>query len=291
VVVFSPPNLLNHRAFTGVEPQWTKSPAGFFVTGIGQICSLKHDSSIKNDSSIKEAEYMPILPWGWLHEEIFEWIALGEAVHTARNTFTMIELGAGYDRWIVAAELFARRVRPELKTRLIGVEAESTHYKWMIEHFQHNNIDPSKHTLIEAAVAAEDREMIFVESDDPSADYGQHVSFDYWDDQTRARNRVVEAVSLKTLLSDLDTVDLVDSDIQGFERYVVPASIEAMTEKVKRAFISTHEPIEIEAEVSAAFKKYGWELLNSASANSVTQTEFGEITNGDGHQYWINPKF
>lgn len=281
---------MNHPALVAIKPEMMTSSAGFMVNGIGQVCRVKHDIGLKETSErLAGTEYLATLPWAWLHDEIFEWIAVGEAVNAAREKFTMVELGAGFGRWIVAAEIFARRTRPGLSTRLIGIEAERTHYEWMIEHFSDNRIDTSNHRLIEAAIALEDGEVIFAESGDSGADYGAHIVYDHWDDTTRPLRRKVKAVSLSTLLADERFVDLLHSDIQAFERSIVPAFIRPMTEKVKRAYISTHEPVEIETEVSTAFRDFGWDLVAHASANSVTRTEFGEITTRDGYQYWVNP--
>lgn len=282
---------MNHPALAVIKPGMVYSPAGFLINGIGQVLRVKHDIGLKETSEqLAGTEYFGTLPWAWLHDEIYEWIAVGEAVQAARETFTMIELGAGFGRWIVAAEIFARRTRPGLVTRLIGIEAEKNHYDWMIEHFKDNHIDASNHLLIEAAIALEDGEVTFAESGDSGADYSAHVVYDYWDDLARPLKRRVRAVSLDTLLARERFVDLLHSDIQAFERSIVPAFIQPMTEKVKRAYISTHEPIEIETEVATAFRNHGWNLVACASANSVTQTEFGEITTRDGYQYWLNPK-
>lgn len=48
------------------------------------------------------------------------------------------------------------------------------------------------------------------------------------------------AISINRLLHECPPIDLLDMDIQGAEGDVVKAGIDAMTAKVKRAFVSTH---------------------------------------------------
>src|SRR5436190_22867975 len=73
-----------------------------------------------------EAEEFYHPPYG---EEYFEWIDLLSAVATARDRFTMVELGAGWGRWGIRGAMAARqRGIAELDIRL--VEAEPQHAEW-----------------------------------------------------------------------------------------------------------------------------------------------------------------
>ena len=51
---------------------------------------------------------------------------------------TVIELGAGYGRWLVAAHHAARSLSVD-PVRLIGVEMVGRHFDWMHEHL---NVHP-----------------------------------------------------------------------------------------------------------------------------------------------------
>jgi hypothetical protein len=62
-------------------------------------------------------------------EEYLEWIDLLEAVANAQGKFTMIELGAGYGRWLVNAAVTLRQRKPTIVPFLIGAEAEPTHFQ------------------------------------------------------------------------------------------------------------------------------------------------------------------
>ena len=92
-----------------------------------------------------------------MNEEYFEWIDLLRAVAEPRDSFTMLELGAGWGRWLVDAWSALRLSNKEnLAIKLIGVEAEPQHFVWMQQHFRSNGLDPYQHRLIEAAVMARD---------------------------------------------------------------------------------------------------------------------------------------
>src|SRR5262245_34029562 len=69
-------------------------------------------------------------------EDTYEWSSILEAVEAARGRFVMIELGAGYGRWLVNAALAARQ--RDLEVELVGVEAEPTRIRWLREHLADN---------------------------------------------------------------------------------------------------------------------------------------------------------
>ena len=52
----------------------------------------------------------------------------------------MIELGAGYGRWLVRAATALQQVK-DLPFQLIGVEAEPQHFKWLLQHFKDNGLN------------------------------------------------------------------------------------------------------------------------------------------------------
>jgi hypothetical protein len=91
----------------------------------------------------------------------------------------MLELGAGVGRWTVHAAAAIRRYRPELKYRLVAVEAEPTHFRWLSQHARANGLHCWSHTgscrLVEAAVSgATGREPFYV--GDPGAGTGRRSS-------------------------------------------------------------------------------------------------------------------
>ena len=236
-----------------------------------------------------------------VNEEYFEWIDLLEAVTQAHEKFTMIELGAGWGRWLVNAAV-ALRAYSGIPCQLIGVEAEPTHFQWMKTHFQDNRLDIDNHQLIQAAVADQDGKGWFLMGR-PDRCYGQYLlskpSRLQWfrslisnlkDAKDSFRIKRVKTVSLSTLLRPLDRVDLVDLDIQGAELLVLDAASNQLTQKVKKVHVETHNP-NVEVGVRQLFQGLGWEKLNDYSGgNRESPTPWGIIKFQGGCQTWINPR-
>lgn len=239
-------------------------------------------------------------------EEYFEWVDILEAVLAAERTFTMIELGAGWGRWLMNAAAAARQ-RGGLRTRLIGVEAEPTHFRWMQQHFRDNGVEAGSLTLIEAAVAAEDGVVRF-HIGDPSSWYGQAIDPNQPAPRSarlllgRLRSLVrrrrpretraivdVRAISLSAILDHVEHVDLIDLDVQGVEAEVLESAPQKLSEKVARVHIGTHSR-ENESRLRTLFEQLGWEKLNDYPCGTETETPWGPIAFQDGVQTWRNPR-
>lgn len=232
------------------------------------------------------------------NEEYFEWIDLLEAVTAAKDRFTMIELGAGFGRWLVRGA-FAVRALNDLPYYLIGVEAEPQHYRWMTQHFAMNGIDRSRHLLVNSPVSGSDEEVWFVVGDSAGA-YGQNIvarshlgaALKLARLRLRTRDsrysvRKMRARALVGFLETVDIVDLIDFDIQGEELKVVASARSELDSKVKRVHIGTHYGVEI--GLRSLFKELGWESIYDFPRSHVHQTAYGPIKFDDGVQTWINP--
>ena len=221
-----------------------------------------------------------------LSEEYIEWIDVLETAIAATRSFTMIELGAGYGRWLVRAALAVKRYHGDLPIKLIGVEAEPTHFRWLKQHLRDNGIDPDEHELIEAAVDEHDGEVFF-HVGKPDEWYGQAIAAHA--NAASESIQKVRAVSLSGILSPLDSVDLIDLDVQGAEFVVLRGAISALNDKVKRVHIGTHSH-DIELELRTLFRQNGWYKLNDYTCQSTEATPWGDVTFNDGVQTWINPR-
>jgi hypothetical protein len=87
--------------FSEFEPWHGLAPANFDVTFLGQRTDVSFNSGLADSERTRDREAFP--PYPVLSEETFEWVALLRAILEAHQTFTMVELGAGYGRWLVAA--------------------------------------------------------------------------------------------------------------------------------------------------------------------------------------------
>jgi FkbM family methyltransferase len=273
------------RIFDAFEPWHGIPPDGLTSNFVGQFTDPKF-FNMPTRTDLRPIG--PGLPMA--NEAIFEWMALLHSVLGADQTFTMVELGAGFGRWLIAGVCAARRKRPELKPCLIAVEAEPTHFAWLHEHFRANGVDPRDHTLIYAAVNATGESVYFTVGH-PAEWYGQSIidpgqPFGDW---PNARVVKINAVTIRNLLRPLDYVDLVDMDIQGAERECIAADISPMTQKVHRAFVATHSE-QIHQEVGELFRRAGWRCEHAFCCGKTEQTLFGAIEFQDGVQSWVNPR-
>jgi FkbM family methyltransferase len=240
------------------------------------------------------------------NEDYFEWITLLESVTEAKGSYTIVELGAGWGKWITAG-VVALRSHSGLPYHVVGVESEPTHFRWMQQHLIDNDVDLANATLIEAAVAAEDGATWFHVGS--AADwYGQGIADPpnggavRGDRLGRLRRLVrrrpsataeksvarVRALSLNTILAPLETVDLVDVDIQGAEADVLYPAAETFNRKVKRVYVATHSASN-EERVRELFRSLRWESVYDFPGGGESDTPWGRIMFEDGVHVWRNP--
>jgi FkbM family methyltransferase len=214
--------------------------------------------------------------------ELFEWIDLLEAVTRAEGSFTMLELGAGYGRWIVNAAA-ALRVSSELPHSLTAVEAEPTHFRWLELHCRDNDVDAN---LVQAAVAAS-RGRVEFGVGEPASWYGQAIADGTWSPEHVVS---VAAVTLSDLLEPLQRVDLIHCDIQGAEADVFEEAATSVDAKVERVHVGTHGG-HVERPLRELFSSLGWANVNDYECGTSAETPWGAIEFQDGVQTWLNPRF
>jgi len=215
-------------------------------------------------------------PYPPFDEEYFEWIDLLEAVSVANNRFTMLELGAGFGRWTARGAAAAKQCG--LPYTLIAVEAEPTHFEWMIENLQNNGVNPEDCRLIHAAVTGKDGKIGF-QVGGPAGNYGQSIG----------GSTEIDSISLPTLLEPLEMVDLIDMDVQGAELDIIDAATEVLNEKVKRIHIETHSD-QLDSDIFTLFRRLHWKLHVLYAFNAADRTPWGRINFQGGIQSWLNPR-
>lgn len=222
-----------------------------------------------------------------INEEFFEWVDLYEAIDGANGSFCMVEVGAGYGRWLVAAACAVRRHRP-MPIKLVGIEAEGAHFTMMGQHFRDNGLDPSDHWLIKAACNGDGRDVYFAVGASTEW-FGQAIVSESFKmaQFPEARSIKMQAITLQEILGELSHVDLMILDVQGTEAELVEAAIIPMTEKVRRLHIGTHGH-DLEERIRIALRQAGWRCCNDFPCQSTVETNYGQINFGDGLQTWIN---
>jgi FkbM family methyltransferase len=236
------------------------------------------------------------------NEDYFEWIALLESVRDAEGAFTMVELGAGWGKWLVSG-IAALRQGAALPYHVVGVESEPTHFKWMRQHMADNDVDLRHATLIQAAVAGADGHVWFHVG--AAADwYGQAIAAAPEQPEARGLRALlrrrrgasdertvkrVPAVSVRTVLEPLERVDLIDVDIQGAEADALEPAAAVLDAKVKRVYVATHDR-ENEERLRTLFAGLGWSCQFDYPGNGESETAWGRVMFEDGAQVWRNTR-
>ena len=219
--------------------------------------------------------------------EFDQWATLAGAITDAAGRFTMVELGAGFGRWTVYAAAALRTSRPDVRHRLVAVEAEPTHFAWLRRHTRDHGLGRWSRggtcRLIQAAASGSDGEEDFYVGD-PARWYGQAL---VRPENVGADAEVrVKTIRLSHLLRRLGFVDLLDLDIQGAELEVLS---EARSElrRVRRIYVETHSAA-IDEALPDLF--LDWTLVAAQPLGASTETPYGpaEYTEG-GFQVWLNP--
>jgi FkbM family methyltransferase len=258
-------------------------PEGFIVDFLGVMTRTNYYQQYVKDSQeyppgrYVKSEYPP------LGEDYLEWADLLEAIIAANEYFTMVELGAGFGRWVTKAGAAIRFLGGPSYT-CVAVEADPTHFKLIAQHLSDNALDPKNFRLIEAAVTSSDGKIGFHAGTNL---WGGNV--DYYS-QSIGGPHVVDAVSLRALLAPFATVDLIDLDIQGAELDVLESAAQEIDQKVKRIHVGTHS-VRIEEGLRSLFNRLGWGCLYDFAGSTSVETQEGMVRFQDGVQTWLNPTF
>ena len=231
-------------------------------------------------------------------EHVLDWVPLIQAVLSARSTFRMAALGAGWGRWIAAGALLARQLGIDCK--VLGVEAEPQHFSWMVRHMQDNAIGPDRAILINAAAAGRPDDCWFLVGNS-QAWYGQSiVPIDAADkgeffEGPQGQLRRTKAITLPDLLGRLSPIDYLHMDIQGSEAEFLRYAPDELDRKVESVNIGTHSH-QIEADLRDLFTGLGWTSVYDVPLGGKRQIRVGDklfpqVDFGDGVQVWANPKF
>jgi len=258
-------------------------PPDFIVNFLGVLTRVDYFEAYRDISNRYPEDRRVETDYPIFDEEYFEWIDVLEATVAAEDHFTMLELGAGYGRWTANAAA-ALRILGKSRSTFVAVEAEPTHFQWWSQHLAANSVDSSNLRLVQAAVAGTDGKVGFHLEDPhyvgPARWYGQHMGGPH----------SIDAVSLNTLLQPLNSVDLIDIDVQGAELQVLQAGAQQLDEQVKRIHIGTHGS-DIEAGLHSLFSRLGWICVRSFPCGGSAETEWGPFMFQDGVQSWLNPSF
>jgi FkbM family methyltransferase len=293
----NPAELYLLESYRNPEAQQT---AGFYTDFSGVRTRLSYFGAElgSRDGAIGSIPF----PDDGVHAEAIEYLAAIKAVNAASGaSFTAVELGAGYGPWLVFSAKAAMKKGGIKNINLIAVEADLERHGLLKDHFRNNGLpvpDDSgivktgnvSASLIYGAVSDVNGEISFGSQD--IHDWGAAPiegagNVDYRGFQVTSRT--VKAYTIERIIQELDSVDFLHIDIQGFEYRSITASIKVIRQKVRFMLVATHSR-KIEGELFDLLYDEGWRILNEKpckfrmDANSSLEA----LTYVDGAQLWVN---
>jgi len=214
-----------HPCFQNFDRWKGTVKAGYIIINFLGVTRKEEYSSLSTPPKIRNFTNPVNLPP--FDEEYFEWIDLLEAVLSSNNRFTMIELGAGFGRWSVNGAIAASRLGKDY--RIIAVEAEPQHFKWLQENIVDNGLDKNHCKFVEAAISDSDGKSKFY-AGNPAGWYGQRIHYLHnppisQEDSNRGIHFIsVKNITLSSLLKEENLIDLIDMDLQGSEYDVIKST-------------------------------------------------------------------
>ncbi|MDA0653933.1 MAG: hypothetical protein O3C09_00860 [Proteobacteria bacterium] len=246
-------------------------------------------------------------------EGFAEWYSILKAIERARDRFTMVSLGAHYGGLMVDAVCMLR-ARSPMPYRLIGVEADPYMCALVHEHFAENDIPESALTLINAAIAADNKPVLFpvaptrtgaaralTQPSDIKTVFqhifeGGHaekvlaglltegksaVFQNLSGTDVNAELRLSSAVTLADVIGPLDRVDYLEIDIQSSELQVLPPFIDLLRSRVGWIHLGTHG-VDLHRTMAAFFRGHGFDIHIDWEPNSTYSSPDGILSTGDG---------
>lgn len=219
------------------------------------------------------------------NEHYLDWVAVLTAASKGRGVFRMAEFGAGWGPWLVRGALAAKQRRDIQSCELLAVEADPTHYKWLVEHFEDNGLQADQHHLIAGAVSLRSESLRFPDIADPDLNYGASVK-----SAANTKNTIeISGYAIEDLLSRFSgPLDLLHIDIQGAEYDVLPPAMELLKGSVKAIMVGTHSNDELHENLARLFQEHGWEERLNLGRNRLNETPWGEIQTNDGFLWFEN---
>lgn len=285
-------------------PEAQPSP-GFYTDFSGVRTRLSY-FGIDSHPAEQQVAAIPF-PDDALHAETIEYLAAIVALEQAKNSFTVVELGAGYGPWLVFGAKAALR-RGISNINLIGVEADLQRHQLLHTNLVdnglplpqnplQNDVDPAASGIqvrcIHGAISDNNGKVSF--GSQSVLDWGASPiegggSEDYRGITVKAEE--IDTYTIEAVLSDVPTVDFLHMDIQGFELKSIRASLDALQRKVRVLLVATHSRA-LEGGIIDLLHDNGWKLLYEKPCKFTpgSDTELTALTYLDGTQVWVNTRF
>lgn len=280
---FDPCELIHSHAIDGLEPR-----EGRLTNFLGTVVDPVYlGDTLRGRSGLVEGE--PI-PGNW-HACVAEWGACLRALHLARKTFTVIELGCGWGCWLNNMAVAARNVG--MQYELVGVEGDTDHLAFARKTFQENGMPLEKVALHTGIAAAEDGFALFPRQQHKGVSWGLQPVFGATESQRlaavqSATHDELPMLSLDRVIGSRPRVDLLHIDIQGGELALLAGSLPILAEKVAYIFVATHSR-SIEKSIHRVMSGDQW-ILEIERPAICTMRMTGPRLKIDGVMGWRNTR-
>lgn len=253
---------------------------------------------------------LPIPDDGY-RSEAEEYVALAQAISTARETFRIIEIGAGWAPWATAGIVIARR--QGLRASGIAVECDETRSNWALQHASDNDVAAELITGTTDEIAEQlahpwgDTELRIVRAagwherttlqfpDLDEGDMGGAVwtlpgtDVDYRG--AHLTHHEVPTASIADLVAGNGLVDLLHVDVQGVESELLIAAADAIQSRTRLMAVGTTDRGN-EGRLQEFFLQRGWGIIIDEPCTThftMTHPTLAGFTVQDGLQLWENP--
>ena len=153
---------------------------GFYTNFLGAITRVAYiewllgwDGRVEEDPLSARKEVGSAAEWAGM---LIAVEAAPVAIEAAPKTFTAVELGAGFGPWLVNSGLAARRKGIQ-SVRLIGIEGDQTHCRWMEDNLIENGFEQSEFIALHGVVGTRSGFAAFPVVNEPNADWGARPNF------------------------------------------------------------------------------------------------------------------
>lgn len=262
------------------------------------------------------SQSLPIPDDGY-RSEAGEYAALAYALATARDTFRIVEVGAGWAPWIVAGVVAARRMG--LDAHGVAVEADAAKVEWAIQHAIDNGCT---YRVIRGSLSETVAALQQIASEDPDCEVvivhgaGWHesvpVHFPAIDEDdmggavwtlpgtdvdyrgAHLSHHEVNGVALRLILDTArgsGLIDLLHVDVQGVEFDLLQVTAGQVQEVTRLLMVGTHSRL-AEGQLQHFWLERGWGLLHDDPCTGhfvMTHPTLAGFTVQDGNQLWENP--
>lgn len=262
-----------------------ESKKGYILDFLGTYTSTDFFHSLEHMSGTVE----PVPVISNFHADVIEWVGLTKSITRSTGTFNALELGSGWCPWLVASHTCATMKGIKVG-KLIGIEADSEHFKFGKQHFKSNCIPLDNVELKQGIISVSNKPMYFP-TIDSNIDWGAKAINE--EEYKRVSNKDAylkkDSYTIKDLVKKFtDVIDLCHIDIQGDEFEIVDNAIDVLNKSVKFMIIGTHSR-QIEYDLMSLLVEHDWILENEKPCKSTTGSQIS--IQKDGTQLWSNSRF